>query len=298
MERKNYLIMLGAPKCGTTSLSTWLGDQPYAALTHEKETLYFTDFAEHSWQAPWTDFAALQPADIEAFNAQFHHKPEAELRIEASTDNLSCSVAPENIARFTERKDVGEVWLVAVLRDPIARIVSEYEHTLRMGWQSGSLLNSLKAEHERTEKGYHPLFRHVKRSSYASQIARYRELFGDRVLILDFHQIRKAAERRRLLEWMGYAEAGKAEMQHQNERSVVARPRTVGLLKNNTLQSVGRAIFPKALRPIVRDWITGGEVDRYKPTAAETEFMRHALQDEIQGCVEAPDIPTENWASL
>jgi hypothetical protein len=299
MERKNYLMMLGAPKCGTTSLSTWLGEQPYAALTREKETLYFTDFDAHSWQAPWTDFTALRPTDIEAFDAQFHHKPAAELRIEASTDNLSCAAAPENIARFAERKDVGEVWLLAVLRDPIARIVSEYEHTLRMGWQSGSLLNSLKAEHERIEKGYHPLFRHVRRSSYASQIARYRELFGERLLILDFHQIRETAERRGLLEWMGYAdEGGKAEMQHRNARSVVARPRTVGLLKNNTLQSMGRAIFPKALRPVVRDLITGGEVDRYTPTAAENDFMRDALQDEILACVEAPDIPTQNWASL
>ena len=296
MERKNYLMMLGAPKCGTTSLSAWLGEQPYAALAQTKETLYFTDFAEHSWHGPSADFAARRPATVEAFDAEFHHKPEADLRIEASTDNLSCVAAAQNIARFAQRDDVGEVWLVIVLRDPIARIVSEYEHTLRMGWQSGSLMQSLQAEPERTAQNYHPLFRHVDRSSYATQIARYKALFGDRVLVLDFHQIRELAERRRVVEWMGYADAGgPAEMQHRNERSVVARPGTVGLLENETLQMLGRVVFPKALRPAVRRWITGGQVERYTPTAAETDFMRAALQDEITACVEDPDIPTENW---
>jgi len=161
-----------------TSLSAWLGEQPYAALAQTKETLYFTDFADHSWHGPSADFAARRPATVEAFDAEFHHKPEAELRIEASTDNLSCVAAAQNIAQFAQRDDVGEVWLVIVLRDPIARIVSEYEHTLRMGWQSGSLMQSLKAEPERTAQNYHPLFRHLDRSSYATQIARYKALFG------------------------------------------------------------------------------------------------------------------------
>jgi len=73
MERKNYLMMLGAPKCGTTSLSAWLGEQPYAALARTKETLYFTDFADHSWNGPSADFAARRPASFAAFDAEFHH---------------------------------------------------------------------------------------------------------------------------------------------------------------------------------------------------------------------------------
>ena len=296
MERKNYLIMLGAPKCGTTSLSVWLGEQPYAVLAKKKETLYFTDFADHSWHGPSADFAAGRPSSIQEFDAQFDDKPEAELRIEASTDNLSCLATPERIARFRDRDDVGEVWAVIVLRDPIERIVSEYEHTLRMGWQSGSLLQSLQAEKDRAAKGYHPLFRHVERSSYATQIARFKEQFGERLLVLDFHQIREASERRRLLSWMGYADKSEIkELQHKNERSVVARPGTVGVLKNETLKKAGRAIVPKSLRPLVRQWITGGQVGRYKANETEMAFMRDALADEIKACVEAPDIPTENW---
>lgn len=296
VERKNYLIMLGAPKCGTTSLATWLGEQPYAAVSREKETLYFTDFAERSWQGPGAHFAENRPLSIEAFDAEYVAKPQAELRIEASTDNLSCPAAVENIARFVERDNVGKFWLIAILRDPVERIISEYEHTLRLGWQTGSLLSSLEIESERARKGFNPLFRHVERSRYFSQLSRYRAIFGNQLLILDFHRIAEAGERRRMLNWMGYTDEAASDLQHSNKRRVVARPGTVGLLRNEGLVKLGRTIFPKSTRPIVRKWITGGNVGRYAARDEEIKFIRNSLENEIGACVEANDIPTDNWS--
>ncbi len=296
MDCKNYLIMVGAPKCGTTSLSSWLGNQSYAVLAKQKETLYFTDFTRRRWRGPGAGFADGAPTCPASFAAEFSAKPDASLRIEASTDNLSCPVAADNIARFAERPDVGDVWIVALLRDPIQRIISEFEHTLRLGWQRGSLLQSLKAERERTARGWHPLFRHVERSRYATQLARYRKLFGKRLLTLDFHRIGEAGERNRLLRWMGRIEdVGGQELEHQNKRSVVARPGTTGLLENRGLLAFGRALVPKRIRPMVRNWVSGGAVERYVPNDKEVDFICDALTDEIDAFVEAPDIPTERW---
>jgi hypothetical protein len=296
MERKNYLIMLGAPKCGTTSLSAWIGRHPYATLAKQKETLYFTDFSDRVWSGPGAEFAKSRPPNIEAFTAEYDECPEADLRIEASTDNLSCFAAAENIARFVERDDVGKFWLIAILRDPIERIVSEYEHTLRLGWQSGSLLKSLQLESERTEKGFHPLFRHTDRSRYFKQIGRYREIFGDHLLVIDFARIGEEKERSKILSWMGYSDDFDVELEHNNKRSVMARPATVELLKNERLQNWGRGLVPKKFRPIVRELISGGEVKRYVIRDREVEFILDALGDDIQACVESHHIPTENWA--
>lgn len=295
MNRKNYLIMLGAPKCGTTSLSAWIGGQPYAVLAKQKETLYFTDFSDRSWSGPRAEFVKSRPSTIEAFHAEFDEEPDAELRIEASTDNLSCFDAAENIARFVERDDVGKFWLVAILRDPIERIVSEYEHTLRLGWQTGSLLKSLQLEKERTEKGYHPLFRHTDRSRYFKQIERYREIFGDHLMIMDFTKIGDAQERDNLLNWMGYSDECRSALQHSNKRHVMARPATVGALKNKRLRKLGRTLVPKNIRPNVRKLITGGDVERYKINDSEIEFIRDVLENDIQACIASHHIPTENW---
>ncbi len=293
--RKNYLIMLGAPKCGTSSLSAWLGLQPYAALARQKETLYFTDFADLDWSGPGADFLEGRPQSVGAFFDEYSENPEAELRIEASTDNLSCPAAVENIARFVDRDDVGEFWLVAVLRDPIERIVSEYEHTLRLGWQTDSLLDSLKLEKERKDKGYHPLFRHIERSHYFTQIGRYKEIFGDRLTVLDFHRIREDAERKKLLGWMGYADEVEGELQHDNKRHVVKRPQAVQFLKNERLLDLGRRVFPKRMRPALRNLLTGREVGRYQARESEIDFILAAMRDEIAACVEAHEIPTDNW---
>lgn len=294
-DAKNYLIMLGAPKCGTTSVSSWIERQPYAVLSRKKETHFFTDIYERTWHGPGAEFVYDRPTNVTDFLAEFDKAPDAELRIEASADNLSCFDAVGKIARFVERDDVGKFWLVAILRDPIERIISEYEHTLRLGWQSGSLLKSLQLENERIEKGYHPLFRHIDRSRYFVQIERYREAFGDHLMIVDFTKIKDVSERQKILDWMGYKDESTAELQHQNMRSVVARPGTVKFLKNERLLNLGRALFPKNFRPFVRKLITGGQVGRYKISTREMDFIRDAMGDDIQACIEAEHIPTENW---
>lgn len=295
----NYLVLVGAPKCGTTTLASWLGGMPDAVLSEEKETLFFTDFADRKWGGPGA-YSVEQinaiPRTFEAFQAQFSANSGASLRIEASTDNLSCGVAAENIARLAERKGVENVWVVAILRDPIQRIISEFEHTLRLGWQSGSLLNSLQAENERIANVWHPLFWHVHRSRYATQLARYRHLFGEQMFVMDYHRLNDPAERARLLRFIRCPdELAESPLERQNERQVLARPIGVRLLKDERLKSMGRALVPKGIRPTVKRLITGGPIDRYQPNAKEIKFIQSALSDEIGACIEASDIPTEFW---
>ncbi|MEL6532837.1 MAG: hypothetical protein AAFN09_13590 [Pseudomonadota bacterium] len=241
-------------------------------------------------------FTINLPPDRAAFEAEFLADPEAPVRIEASTDNMFCEAAAERIARFADSPDVDDVRIIAMVRDPVARIVSEYEHTLRLGWQTHSLMGSLEAEAKRTEDNWHPLFRHIDRTRYASQIARYRALFGDRVITLDFHKIREAEQRTRLLEWIGREdESGAEEMEHRNKRRVVARPERAAILRNKKLTGLARSVVPKGLRPVVRKIVAGAPMERYEPSAEEIGFIRDALADELRACLDATDIPTEHW---
>ena len=293
---KNYLILVGAPKCGTTTIASWLGGLPDVVLTGNKETLYFTDFADRDWGGPDPTFAHWAATGPKEFEAEFAADPDASLRIEASTDNMCCPAAAENIARFADRADVGTVWVLALLRDPVDRIVSEFEHTLRLGWQRGSLMTSLHAEADRIAKGWPPLFWHVTRSRYAAQLARYRDLFGARLRIVDFHRIGDQDERASLLRWIGRGDdATEAPLEHQNQRVVLARPGAVGLLRNARLASLGRALVPKTLRPAVRRLVTGPPVERYRPSPEEIDFIVRALKGDIDACIAAPDIPTQHW---
>lgn len=277
-------------------MASWLGAQPGAILSARKETMYFTDFANRKWSGPGAEFVNNIPRSLEAFEAEFERDSNAPIRIEASTDNLSCYAAAENIARFIDERNVDQFWIVAILRDPVERIVSEFEHTLRLGWQHGSLLESLYAEKNRIANGWHPLFWHIRRSRYNEQLVRYRKLFGDHLFIMDFHRLGEIRERMRLLRWIGFSEEHVvAEWEHQNQRSVLARPGAVRFVENDYLRLMGRALVPKFLRPGLRRALTGPPVDRYRPSDEEYGFIQEALADEVAACIDAEDIPTEHW---
>lgn len=299
MDGKDYLVIIGAPKCATSALASWLECLPDAALTRRKETLFFTDYPARRWVGPGSGHADGGSRDDTAFRAQFDHAPEAGLRIEASTDNLSCDIACARMKAFAERDDVRSLKVVAVLRDPVERIVSEFEHTLRLGWQKPDLMASLKAEARRKADGWHPMFHHVARSSYAAQLAPYKAAFGRDLLILDYHGLSEPETLPRLAAFAGRGDADMPEqMERQNTRAVHVRPQAEGVLRNRGALTVARALVPKGLRPRIRALLRGKPVARYVPTDAEHAFMRDALGADMALCAADPDIPTDNWPSL
>jgi hypothetical protein len=299
LDGKDYLVVLGAPKCGTTSLAAWTAQWPDTALARGKETLYFTDYTGRTWHGPGADHAAHDGGTDAGFRARFDHAPAAALRVEASTDNLSCPVTPQRIRAFADRPDVGSVRLVAVLRDPVDRIVSEFEHTLRLGWQGRPLLRSLQREERRFREMWNPLFWHVYRSRYAEQLARFRDLFGNDLLILDYHRMTEFETLARLARFAGRPLDGLPDhLERRNARQVVARPQMRNMLRDSPLARLGRLIVPPHLRPRIRAALLGGPQGRYQPSPRERAFIMDALADDIAACIRDPDIQTDRWPSL
>ncbi len=299
MERRDYLIILGVPKSGTTSIANFLDQLPDVVVARSKETAFFTDFSRRAWSGPGGGFADSLISDEAVFSEEFAADPAARLRVEASTDNLWCPGTAQRILEFSNRNDVGNVHLVAIFRDPVARIVSEYEHTLRMGWQTETLLQSLRAEAERKRMGWHPLFYHVERTRYFEQIKPYRDLFGDRLLVLDFHKLGAGDWMETLLDFTNLPKSTEQPvMERKNERYVSSHPWLSRALKNPTLQRLGRTIVPPRFRSSIRATITPKSKDRYRPSTEELAFIKDALADDIAACLKDPGIPTDAWSDL
>ncbi|MDJ0858903.1 MAG: sulfotransferase domain-containing protein [Dinoroseobacter sp.] len=299
MDGKDYAIILGAPKCGTTSIAAWLGALPDTAQPRLKETLFFTDYPSRQWSGPGAQFVAPKPIGDAAFREQFSDNPNASLRVEASTDSLSCPSALEQISTFAERDDVRSVRLIAVVRDPVSRIVSEFEHTLKLGWQTGDLKTSLSKEAQRRAENWHPLFQHTARTRYAAQLAPYRERFGDQLLILDFHELTTPETLARLASFVGRdLENALPELERRNARHVSTRPQVKKLLSNGNALTLARKFVPQGLRPGLRALVEGPSRERYVPTSEEKNMILRSLETDIAACVKDPGIPTGNWTSL
>ena len=158
---------LGTQKGGTSTLQALLKTHPRVFLPARKEVHYFSLHADQPTQWYAEHYRNAKPlqcwGDITPFYL-FH--PDAPERIH--------TVLPK--AR-----------LIVLLRDPVERALSQYFHSLRLGFETLPLEDALAAEEERLSTGkLQHLQEHsyVSRSRYLEQLDRYLELFPGRQLLV------------------------------------------------------------------------------------------------------------------
>lgn len=181
----DYLIV-GAQRCGTTSLQDLLARHPQVNPPALRKGIHYfdTDYNRGSkWYRSHFPLAANSSATITG---------------EASPYYLFHPAVPARV-----REVIPEVKIIALLRDPVERAISHHKHEVRRGFETLPLMEALACEEERlagelerlmTDPGYnsynHQHFSYVGRGLYAEQIERYLELFGsNNVLILEAERL-------------------------------------------------------------------------------------------------------------
>ena len=287
-----YLFLLGAPKCGVTTLASWLDEREDFVLASTAEPRYFTNFHKIAWTGPGAEgFVRSLVGDEAQYLELFAHKPGATWRVDASTDYLWCEESPRLIAQWAKRH---RVKAICVLRDPVERAISEYQHTVRDGWELFSLKRSLELETERMALNWHPLFYHVCRGRYAAAVERYRRMLGDDLLVLDFHEINMPPFHEKLGIFLGLPDwnpAGPRRNESFVERSAVL----AHIARSETSLAMARALVPRSLRPPIRAAFERATRTKYRPTAEEIAVLREGLARETDACRASPFVPTERW---
>jgi len=118
MKKPNFFI-IGAPKCGTTSLVSWLSDHPQVFMSERKEPNYFN-----------TDMRILGAirSSID-YEALFKNVRKQEKAIgEASTRYLRSKVAIPAILKYNPSAK-----FIVSLRNPIEMVASAHMHLVRRG---------------------------------------------------------------------------------------------------------------------------------------------------------------------
>jgi len=173
-------LIVGAMKCGTTALYRWLDEHPGVRLPGEKEPHFFSEDERFARGLGW--YRGLFTA------------PEGVLTGEASVGYLDPAVAEKAAARIAEH--LPRVRLVAVLRDPVDRLVSHYLHDVRKARERRPLREAV------AEVGT----AYERRSRYAAALAPYLTRFGpERFVVLRFDGLTREPhpEWSRLVEFLG-----------------------------------------------------------------------------------------------
>ena len=175
---KPDFFIVGAPRCGTTAMHTYLKQHPDVFMA-QKESHYFAK--DH--------VASYVVREEEQYDALFDKARAGQLLGEASVHYLYSKVAPECIRRCN-----GNARILILLRNPVDLLHSLYHHYLYVGAEDvlGFELaldadegrrNGTKAHDSRYFSGEYLTYKDMV--NYARYIERYLDVFGpSRVLVV------------------------------------------------------------------------------------------------------------------
>jgi hypothetical protein len=226
-------VIVGAMKCGTSTLAAQLGRQEGVFVTTPKEPNFFSDDAVHAQGLDWYRdlFREARPGDIKG---------------EASTHYTMRPVHPRAVERMSAVLTAPKI--VYIIRNPIARAVSHYIHEWSVGNVSADLATAAAAHPEIVDFG-----------RYGMQIAPFVEAFGAENVLLASLEGMKAdpqGELARVCRFIGLAAppVWHAEAAEQNVSAERFRPLPMQrLLVNNPVAvALRRTLIPKSWREKVR----------------------------------------------
>lgn len=201
-------FVLGAQKSGTTTLHNWLVQQPDVCLPRIKETHFFSDKERYQRGIDW-------------YLNEFPKCSEGDTKGEIDPEYLFFKNAPIRI-----RKWIKSPRFVIIFRHPLHRAFSQYQMSVRRGYEDLPFVDALLKEKERLARTDN-LFalRHqsyLARGLYCGQLIHYKEIFPDADFLYEkfddlFDMVNGHAVYARICRFIGLAST--PIMAHRNLRS-------------------------------------------------------------------------------
>ncbi len=263
-------LIIGAMKCGTTTLQAQLAAQPGLFMTTPKEPNFFSDDDVFAQGMDW-------------YSALFDVAPEGALKGEASTHYTKLPTHAQTLARMAPVLEAPK--LIYMIRDPVARAVSHYMHE----WSFGVMGHDPAAAFEA-----HPEL--ISYGSYGMQIAPFVAQYGaENILLTSLEQIKSTpeAELARIGDFLGRPGlVWQHDMEAQNVSSErFRRFRYQKLLVDNPVaEALRRTLVPKSLRAWVRKARTIKERPEI-PESLRTQMQVAFLEDRAVLAEHFPDHP-------
>jgi hypothetical protein len=279
MKLPNFVIV-GAAKCGTTSLFEYLAQHPQIYLPTRKELHYFSysAIARNSSGPGDAGYLAHFCADRRQYERHYQGVKGQHAIGEVSPSYFHYAEVAERI-----RDELGEPRIIVTLRDPVEKAFSQYMHLVRDNRETLSFSDALKAEAERIDQGWAALWRYAESSTYASRLRRYLETApAGRVKILLFEDLRRDPQRvlREVWRFLEVDESFVPDTSEVHNASGRPRSKLVAdlIAKPNVLASAARRLVPEASRTWIKTRLrrlnTGakGEIDAWSRAYLRDRF--------------------------
>lgn len=249
MPRRPDLFIIGAPKCGTTSLYAYLKGHPDVFMSPTKEPRYFSPDVQPGVLREGLRYGV----DFERYLDLFAEARDEKRVGEATTRYLYSREAPRLIREFQN-----EPWIVAILRNPVDMMHSLHRHYLSEGAEDiESFEEALAAEDDRRQGRRVPrysfgellLYRDWAR--FGAQLTRWFDTFGPQrahVMIFEDFVRQPLEELRRLLEFLEVDSEYRPSSFDAHNQANVPRSKALRSLLNDRVVRRTVRVLPASLR--------------------------------------------------
>lgn len=227
-------VIIGAMKCGTSTLQAQLAHQRGVFMSTPKEPNYFSDDAVYALGQSW-------------YEALFDGADDGDLKGEASTHYTKLPTYPDTLGRM--RAALPAPRLIYMIRNPMERAVSHYIHD----WTEGHLGHDAATAFRETPEI-------ASYGCYGLQIAPYAEVYQpDRIFLTSLEQLRldPRGEFRRIALFLGLPDGADwiDDLAAQNVSAERMRrlPMQDLLIGHPVATALRRKLVPKTIRRWVRN---------------------------------------------
>jgi len=243
---------VGVAKAGTTTLHDLLSLQNNISLPRKKETNYFSFgiSGKPAFTGPLDSSSVNEPTviSLEEYINDFDLKPDS--IIGEICPSYSLSGAAANIYEHNPAAKI-----IIILREPVSRSYSNYQHLVRDGREHFSFEDALAAESQRLEQGWEWFWGLKSNSLYFDFVKEYIDVFGkEKVKIILFEDFIKNQEQylAEVMDFIGLDSTEAVYEEFDSNKSGVVSKRWKYLhkflLAEGKLNSMLRALLPTGLR--------------------------------------------------
>jgi hypothetical protein len=303
MSLPNFLI-IGAAKAGTNALYHYLRQHPQIYMSPWKEPKFFAFETEadlgfraaNGRDAPVNASVILDQAEYEEL---FDDARDGELaRGEASTHYLYVEKSPGRIKTL-----IPDARLIAVLRNPVDRAFSSYQHLVRDDLEPLDFGAALDAEPQRIAEHYAYLYRYTDMGFYSQQLDRYEKTFSENQLcVLLYDDLRSDPEGtcRQIFSFLGVDEDFVPDMSGEYNRSGVPKNRFMHRLLNPPAPMKRRLwnVTPRLARERLLDAqtkIVNRNLQRQTMPEPERDRLRGVFREEVGRLEARLDRDLSHW---
>lgn len=178
---KVNVFCVGAAKAGTTSIFEALRKLDDVELPIDKEPHYF---GEHF-------VVEKKYTSLAEYHGLYKEGAGVGCRVDFSTSYLYSENAAKEIYEYNPNSKI-----IIVLRDPVERALSLYNHQRRSMLEEETIDDALRLEYSRIKAGYPYGYHYFQSGLYYKQVKRYFDIFpAENIMVLQFNRlIRKQDE--------------------------------------------------------------------------------------------------------